>query len=100
MQNSECRIQNGFTPLTLRSQGEKKRGVRNAERGTASLRYTTLTRKKIKISIRLSGAKRNEVVSNSLDFSCAEGAFSVPLGTFTALRTSYSSSCNNIAVMV
>ena len=73
--------------------------IQNAECRMASLRYTTLTRKNI-ISIRLSGAKRNEVVSNSLDFSCAEGAFSVPLGTFTALRTSYSSSCNNIAVMV
>ena len=51
------------------------------QNGFAPLHYA---HKENIISIRLSGAKRNEVVSNSLDFSCAEGASSVPLGTFTA----------------
>ena len=46
-------------------------------------------KEKNKILIRLSGAKRSEAVSNSLDFSCAEGAFSVPLGTFTAHKENY-----------
>ena len=50
----------GFTPLTLRSHGKNI------------------------ILIRLSEAKRNEAVSNVLDFSRAVGASSVPLGTFTA----------------